>query len=88
MSVIIRYAETMSPPRQVKDPGLAAVLSLLIPGLGQVYNGEFLRAIFWLIITPGFWIGTAALFGWPFHIISSITAYHRAKRKNRLAGYS
>jgi TM2 domain-containing membrane protein YozV len=65
-----------------KNPGVAAVLSFLIPGIGQFYNGDFLRGLFWLIITPGFWIFTAGLFGWPFHIISSITAYHRAVKKN------
>ena len=27
----------------VKSPGVAAVLSALIPGLGQIYNGDFLR---------------------------------------------
>lgn len=42
----------------VKNPGLAAVLSALIPGIGQFYNGDFLRGIFWLIITPGLWIGS------------------------------
>lgn len=63
-------------------PGPAAVLSLLIPGVGQIYNGDFLRGIFWLIITPGFWIGTAGLFGWPFHLIAAYTAYRRAKHKN------
>jgi TM2 domain-containing membrane protein YozV len=63
-------------------PGTAAVLSLLIPGVGQIYNGDFLRGIFWLIITPGFWIGTAGLFGWPFHLIASYTAYQRAQKKN------
>ena len=25
------------------NPGTAAVLSLLIPGVGQIYNGDFLR---------------------------------------------
>ena len=39
-------------------PGKAAVLSLLIPGVGQIYNGKFLRGIFWLIVTPVF--GSAA----------------------------
>ena len=39
-------------------PGTAAVLSVVIPGVGQIYNGDFLRGIFWLIVTPGFWIGT------------------------------
>jgi TM2 domain-containing membrane protein YozV len=63
-------------------PGTAAVLSLIIPGVGQIYNGDFLRGIFWLIITPGFWIGTAGLFGWPFHLIAAYTAYQRAENKN------
>jgi serine/threonine protein kinase len=60
-------------------PWTAAVLSFLIPGLGQIYNRDFLRGLFWLIITPGFWIGSAALFGWPFHLVSAYTAYLRAQ---------
>ena len=31
-------------------PGPSAVLSLLIPGVGQIYNGDFLRGLFWLIV--------------------------------------
>ena len=52
-----------------KDPGLAAVLSLVVPGVGQIYNGDFLRGIFWLIVTPGFWFGTGgtAWLGLPRH---------------------
>lgn len=65
-------------------PGTAAVLSFLIPGVGQIYNGDIWRGIFWLIITPGFWIGTAGLFGWPFHLIAAATAYSRGERKDRL----
>ena len=38
--------------------GTAAVLSAVIPGLGQFYNGDFLRGLFWLIVTPGLWIGS------------------------------
>lgn len=72
----------MSSPADTRHPGTAAVLSLIIPGVGQIYNGDFLRGIFWLIVTPGFWIFTAALFGWPFHLIASYTAYQRAKDKN------
>jgi TM2 domain-containing membrane protein YozV len=70
--------------RRVKDPGVAAVLSVLIPGVGQFYNGDFLRGIFWLIVTPGMWIGTGGLLGWIAHVISAITAYKRAKLKNRI----
>lgn len=29
-----------------KDPGLAVVLAIVFPGMGQVYNEEFLKAIF------------------------------------------
>jgi TM2 domain-containing membrane protein YozV len=67
----------------MKNPGTAAVLSAIIPGIGQIYNGDFLRAIFWCIITPGMWIGTGGLLGRVCHVIAAITAYHRAQVKNR-----
>lgn len=67
----------------IKHPGTAAVLSAMIPGVGQIYNGDFLRAIFWLIVTPGFWIGTGGMFGWVCHVIAAMTAHHRAVVKNR-----
>ncbi|MCE5334356.1 MAG: hypothetical protein LLG06_07170 [Desulfobacteraceae bacterium] len=60
-------------------PGNAAVLSLFIPGVGQFYNGHFLRGIFWLIVTPGLWIGTGGLLGWVCHVIAAITAHRKAR---------
>ena len=69
--------------RNLKNPGVAAVLSALLPGLGQFYNGDFLRGIFWLIVTPGMWIGTGGLFGWVCHVIAAFTAHSRATHKNR-----
>jgi TM2 domain-containing membrane protein YozV len=63
----------------MRNPGTAAVLSLLVPGVGQIYNGTFWRGLFWLIITPGFWIGTGGLLGWVCHVISAITAHNYAK---------
>ena len=69
-----------------RSPGIAAVLSVVIPGVGQIYNGDFLRGIFWLIVTPGFWIGTGGTLGWVCHVIASYTAYRRAALKNRAAG--
>ncbi len=62
------------------NPGVAAVLSFFIPGLGQFYTGRFWRGIFWLIVTPGVWLGTAHLLGWICHIIAAYTAYSYAKR--------
>ena len=63
----------------MRDPGLAAVLSLLITGVGQLYNGRILRGILWLIITPGLWFGTGGLLGWICHLISAYTAYRYAR---------
>jgi TM2 domain-containing membrane protein YozV len=65
---------------QLPNPGTAAVLSFFIPGLGQFYNGKFLRGLFWLIVTPGLWIFSAGLFGWICHIAAAYTAYSYAKR--------
>ena len=64
----------------MKNPGTAAVLSFILPGLGQIYNGTFWRGLFWLIVTPGFWLGTGGFFGWVAHVIASYTAYTFAKR--------
>jgi TM2 domain-containing membrane protein YozV len=61
----------------MRNPGLAAVLSLLIPGVGQLYNGRIVRGILRLI-TPGFWLGTGGLLGWVCHLISAYTAYKYA----------
>jgi TM2 domain-containing membrane protein YozV len=37
------------PPVQRWSPGLAAVLSFFVPGLGQLYKGQFLSAVFWFV---------------------------------------
>ena len=63
-------------------PGIAAVLSLVIPGVGQFYDGTFWRGIFWLIVTPDLWIGSGGTIGWICHIIAAVTAYNYAKRDN------
>ena len=65
----------------MRKPGVAAVLSFLIPGVGQFYNGCFLRGIFWLIVTPGLWVGSGGLLGWICHIVSAATAYGYAERR-------
>ena len=64
----------------MKNPGTAAVLSFVLPGLGQIYNGAFWRGIFWLVVTPGFWLGTGGLFGWVAHVVAAWTAYRFAQR--------
>lgn len=62
------------------DPGFAAVLSLIVPGVGQFYTGHFLWGIFWLLFTPGFWLGTGGCFGWVCHVLAATQAWRQAKR--------
>ena len=68
------------PPIRPYRAWIAAILSFLVPGFGQIYNRDYLRGIFWLVVTPGFWVGSAGAFGWPFHLIAAYTAYRRAVR--------
>ncbi|MCB0114698.1 MAG: hypothetical protein R2873_24160 [Caldilineaceae bacterium] len=56
------------------------MLSLILPGVGQVYAGRFLWAIFWFVVTPGLWIGSGGLLGWICHILSALQAHGQAKR--------
>ncbi|MBL8953779.1 MAG: hypothetical protein JNK82_23590 [Myxococcaceae bacterium] len=64
-------------------PGVAALLSFVIPGVGQIYNGEIWRGLFWLVVTPGLWVGSGGLLGWVCHLASAATAYNRADLKER-----
>jgi TM2 domain-containing membrane protein YozV len=66
-----------------RDPNLSAVLSFVIPGLGQIYNGAWLRGAFWLIVTPGLWIGSGGMLGWICHFVAAWTAYGYAVRNAR-----
>lgn len=66
--------------------GLAAVLSFVIPGLGQIYNGHFLRAAFWLLIAfwwvdnPTDWPFAAGFWVWMTHFLPALTAWHKARQ--------
>jgi len=66
----------------MKNPGLSGVLSFIVPGMGQLYNGCFFRAFMWLIITPGFWIGSGGTFGVVCHFVAAYTAYTWASNRN------
>lgn len=63
----------------MRQPFIAGLLSFLLPGVGQIYNGRILIGIIWLIVTGVSWIGTAGLGGWVVHIICAWCAYSYAK---------
>jgi TM2 domain-containing membrane protein YozV len=72
---VIRYGGRT----HMRQPLIAGILSLLIPGLGQIYNGRVIIGIIWLLITGFSWIGSAGLLGWVVHIIAAWCAYSYAK---------
>ncbi|MDT5158032.1 MAG: hypothetical protein QOC61_1710 [Acidobacteriota bacterium] len=63
----------------MRDPLIAGILSFLIPGLGQIYNGQIFWAVLWFLIFGISWIGSAGLLGWISHLISAYFAYTYAK---------
>jgi TM2 domain-containing membrane protein YozV len=48
---------------QPKNPGLAAVLSFLIAGLGQIYNGQLAKGIIFIIVYFFSWLLMFVLIG-------------------------
>jgi TM2 domain-containing membrane protein YozV len=48
----LRQSRMPAPPKQW-NPGIAAVLSLVIPGVGQMYKGQVANGIAWLIFVVG-----------------------------------
>ena len=62
-----------------KSAGLALFLSLLIVGLGQIYNGEVAKGILMFIGCIILWIG---LLGWIINLWSIIDAYITARNIN------
>ncbi len=63
----------------MRDPFLAGLLSFLIPGLGQIYNGQILIGLIWLLLTGVSWIGSAGMLGWVAHVLAAYFAYSYAK---------
>jgi hypothetical protein len=63
---------------------LAAVLSLILPGAGQAYAGRWFWLLFWLILTPGLWIGSGGCLGWICHVAAAYQAHKMVQENNQL----
>ncbi len=60
-------------------PGVAAVLSVLIPGLGQVYAGRLGAGALWFLAT-GFGYWATLVPGFLIHAVCIWSAYDSARR--------
>lgn len=68
----MRFAKHRSP-----HPGIAAVLSVVAPGLGHVYAGRLLAGAVWFLAT-GFSYWALILPGFLVHALSIYFAYRAA----------
>ncbi len=65
--------------QKMREPWIAGILSLLVPGVGQIYNGRIIVGILWLVLTGVSWIGSVGTLGWIVHLIAAWCAYSYAK---------
>jgi len=72
------YDEPTLVPARAPHPGLAAVLSFFIPGLGQLYGGRLLAATVWFLAT-GFAYWAILVPGFLLHAICIWSAYSGAR---------
>ena len=62
------------------QPGMALLLSLILCGTGQIYNGEVSKGIMMMVLCFLLWF---VLLGWVIHIWSIVDAVVVAERINR-----
>lgn len=65
------------------QPGMALLLSLILPGTGQIYNGEMSKGIMMMVMSFLLWW---VLLGWVVHIWSIVDAVVVAERLSRKKG--
>lgn len=66
-------------PAAPKSAGVALLLSLLVAGLGQIYNGQAGKGIGMFVLMIALWF---VFLGWVVWIWSAVDAYQTAKAMN------
>ncbi len=46
----VQIVQAPAPPQRKWNPGIAALLSLVIPGAGQMYKGQVFNGLVWLVV--------------------------------------
>ncbi len=63
----------------MRDPVTAGVLSLFLPGLGQLLTGKPGRAVYFGLLALFTWAVSFGLLGWVIHLCAALDAWHRAQ---------
>ena len=70
--------------RRLPSPGIAAVLAVLLPGLGHVYTGRLLAGAVWFLATSfAYW--AILVPGFLLHAISVWSAYRLSEKRGSVA---
>lgn len=71
---------------ETRKPAISAILSALVPGLGQIYNGETAKGLLFLLAAVILFLSIGYLVGivlYPvFWVYAVYDAYHCAKKIN------
>ncbi len=62
----------------MRDPVTAGVVSLFLPGLGQLLTGKPGRAVYFGLCALFMWTVTLGLFGWVINVLAALDAWYRA----------
>lgn len=75
----------------MRSPLLAAILSLIVAGLGQIYNGQITKGVIFIVLQLINTALTAVLIGWILMPIvglwAMIDAYLVARNNNERYGF-
>lgn len=75
----------------MRNPILAAVLSVILSGLGQIYNGQITKGVIFIVVQLINAALTTILIGWLLMPLvglwATIDAYLVAKRNNERYGF-
>lgn len=75
----------------MRSPILAAILSLIFAGIGQIYNGQVFKGVLFIVVQAINGALTTVLIGWPLLFVvglwAIVDAYLVAKRNNAGYGY-
>jgi TM2 domain-containing membrane protein YozV len=85
LKTLILY-EKLKKQSQVKNPVWAGFLSLIYPGLGQIYVGEMVKGIIfcaiWAVLIVLCFLGIGWVFAFPFGAYAIVDAYNKAVQIN------
>jgi len=80
-AMVYRDADRFEKPEH--QPGMSLLLSLILCGTGQIYNGEVSKGIMMMVLCFLLWF---VLLGWVVHIWSIVDSVVVAERINRQSG--